>query len=34
MGEGDGVGGGGGVEDERQKRIFFVVFLDDKFRFL
>ena len=31
MGEGD-VGGGG--EDERQKRIFFVVFLDDKFRFL
>ena len=33
MGEGDGVGGGG-VEDERQKRIFFVVFLDDKFRFL
>ena len=32
MGEGDG--GGGGVEDERQKRIFFVVFLDDKFRFL
>ena len=32
MGEGDV--GGGGVEDERQKRIFFVVFLDDKFRFL
>ena len=31
MGEGDV---GGGVEDERQKRIFFVVFLDDKFRFL
>ena len=28
------VGEGGGVEDERQKRIFFVVFLDDKFRFL
>ena len=28
------VGEGGGVEDERQKRIFFVVLLDDKFRFL
>ena len=28
------VWGGGGVEDERQKRIFFVVFLVDKFRFL
>ena len=26
--------GGGGRVEGRQKRIFFVVFLDDKFRFL